>query len=157
MSRRRPQNRAGREPAEDVKRRIVEAGRAAGFEKETARMLLGDEGRVIYVRLLRRPCGSAEVFGFVRTDGSFCGRVRVAATLRDEDERMVFHAVNMHGRESVPLERLGDEMRAVMREMSEVAAAREAGDNSPRTFGGVVWGRPIDTHRGVFGTGDGDV
>jgi len=145
------QRRSGREPAEDVKRRIVEAGRAAGFEKDTARMFLRGDGRVVYVRLLR-PGGSVEVTGFVGIDGSFCGHVRVAATLGGGDDRMAFHAMNMHGREAVPLDRIREEMSAVAGEMDEVESAVDSGDRSPRRFGGVLWGRPIDTHRGFFGS-----
>lgn len=132
---RRQGRRAGREPAEDVKRRIVAAGAAAGFEKDTARMFLRDDHRLVYVRLRRRPRGSAEVMAWVGTNGSLCGHTRITAGVRD---------MGMRGRDEVPLDRLGEEMKSVMEEMAKVEEAVDSGVCSVLRFGDASWGRPTD-------------
>jgi hypothetical protein len=105
-------NRAGREPAEDVKRRIVAACKQAGLTVLLARMYLRHDqnDRVICVEAARpdRPyeqC-SISIMTIVTMAGGWSGKldVRCAACEKDSDPPRVWDIPVMRGRSAVPLD-----------------------------------------------------
>ena len=142
--------RAGREPTEDAKRRIVAACREAGLKVLSARSYLrGDHGdRVIHV------CASAPERPFeqcsigittavtLKGDWTRVLDIRCAACERDSDPPRVWDIPAMLGRGSVPLAGLAEALRKTAEEQEQVVAAMKLGIDGPYTFEDSRWEIP---------------
>ena len=144
-------NRAGREPAEDVKRRIVSACQQAGLKVATARMYLrrnqGD--RVIIVgaspRDWDREHPMITVLTVVTMAGDWSGTVDVRCSTADDDSVMGFWEIPvMQGRNAVPAKELARQLRETLQEREQVTAAIKLGVDGPYTFERSRWKRPSD-------------
>ena len=110
--------RAGREPAEDVKRRIVAACKQAGLKVLSARMYLrhDQQDRVIHVCASPpdRPFEqvSISIMTIVTLSGNWPGKldVRCAACETDSDSNF-WETPVMRGRNSVPLAELAEALK----------------------------------------------
>ena len=142
-------SRAGREPAEDVKRRIVAACQQAGLTILLARMYLRHDqhDRVICIQAARsdRPHGqcSISIMTIVTMTGDWSGRldVRCAASVGDPD---VWDIPIMRGRESVPIDELAGALTKTVEEQEQVVAAMKMGVDGPYNFTDSCWEKPPD-------------
>ncbi len=102
--------RAGREPAEDVKKRIVAACQEVGLKIQSARMYLRyDQGdRVIYVSAVT-PGGpfrrsNLDISAIVVIDGHWSGRLEIrCAAAQDDLDPSFWDIPILRGRNAVPL------------------------------------------------------
>ena len=144
-------SRAGREPAEDVKRRITSACRDAGLEVATARMYLrrnqGD--RVILVAAsptdwaCERPM--ITILTTVSMAGNWSRTVDVRCSTADDDSIMKFWKIPvMQGRNAVPMEDLARQLLETLQEREQVMAAIRLGVKGPYTFKRSRWKKPYD-------------
>lgn len=142
-------SRAGREPAEDVKRRIASACKQAGLKVATARMYLrkhqGD--RVILVAASpldwkhERPM--ITILTIVKMTGGWAGTVDIRSWAAEDDSIVGFWGIPvMQGRHAVPLEKLAEQLRETLQERAEVIAAVRRGVEGPYTFKRSRWQRP---------------
>jgi len=145
--------RAGREPAEDAKRRIVTACREAGLRVLSARSYLRDDqgDRVIHV------CASAPERPFEQVSISIMTAVtltgdwtrmldiRCAACEKDSDSPRVWDVPVMRGRDSVPLGGLATALAKTAEEQKQVVAAMKLGIGGPYTFENTRWETPSET------------
>ena len=144
--------RVGREPAEDVKRRIVAACKEVGLKVLSARMYLRhDQGdRVIHVCAAppNRPFEqvSVSVMTIVMLSGNWSGKldIRCAACEKDSDPPNVWEIPVMRGRSSVPLEELVEALKKTVEEQEQVVAAMKMGIDGPYTFDETSWEKPPD-------------
>ncbi len=142
-----PMTRAGREPAEDAKRRIVAACREAGLAVLSARMhLRHDQGdRVICVcagapeRPFKRVTISIMTAVTLRGDWTRVLDIKCAAAECDSDSPGVWDVPVMLGREAVPLDGLAEALRRTAEEQGQVIAARKMGIDGPYTFEHTLW------------------
>ncbi len=144
--------RAGREPTEDAKRRIVAACREAGLKVLSARSYLRDDqgDRVIHV------CASAPERPFeqvsidIMTAVTLSGDrtrvldIRCAACDKDSDPPRVWDVPVMLGRGSVPLDGLAEALRETAEEQEQVVAAMKLGIDGPYTFEDSRWEIPSE-------------
>ncbi len=125
-------SRAGREPAEDVKRRLVAGCQEVGLEVASARMyLLKEHGvRVIHV------AASAEDWPHENSMLSVMARVMVSGQWDEtvdirccatEDDPIGMSGPWMKGRSHVPLASLVEELRTTLQEREQVIAAMKCG------------------------------
>lgn len=144
-------NRAGREPAEDVKRRISSCCKRAGLRVDTARMYLrkhhGD--RVILVAASpddwERERSMITILTTVSMAGDWSATVDVRCSTAEDDSIMNFWDVPvMRGRHAVPIEQLTGQLRETLRERDQVAAALKLGVDGPYTFERSRWQKPSD-------------
>ena len=147
-------NRSGREPAEDVKRRIVTACETAGLKVSTARMYLrklqGD--RVLLVAASPTDWGSARpmvtILTTVALDGDWSGEVDVRCSAGENESVVRFWDIPvMQGRNTVPMEELPRQLRETMDERAQVVAAMRLGVTGPYTFRRSRWQKPGDLLR----------
>ena len=147
-------NRAGREPAEDVKRRIVAACETAGLRVDTARMYLrklqGD--RVLLVAAsptdwsLARPM--VTILTTVAVGGEWSGEVDVRCSAGENESVVKFWDIPvMQGRNTVPMEDLPRQLCETMEEREQVVAAIRLGVTGPYTFRRSRWQKPGDLLR----------
>ena len=143
--------RAGREPAEDIKRRIVAACKHAGLIVLSARMYLRHDqnDRVILVLAAKpdRPweqC-SISIMTMVTVGGRWSGRldIRCAAYDRNYDPD-VWDTPVMRGRGAVPLEELMEALKKTVEEQEQVVAAMKMGVDGPYSFAETCWDKPSD-------------
>lgn len=144
--------RAGREPAEDAKRRIVAACRDADLKVLSARSYLRDDqgDRVIHV------CASAPERPFepvsisimtavtLKGDWTRMLDIRCAACEKDSDPPRVWDVPVMRGRGSVPLGGLTEALRKTAEEQEQVVAALKLGIDGPYTFEDSIWEIPSE-------------
>ena len=144
-------SRAGREPAEDVKRRVVTACKDAGLRIATARMYLrknrGD--RVIVVAASpadwEREHPMITVLTTVTLAGDWSRTVDIRCSTADDDSIARFWEIPvMQGRHAVPVEELGTHLRDTRREREQVMAAIRLGVDGPYTFEHSRWKKPFD-------------
>ena len=136
--------RAGREPAEDVKRRLAAACEEIGLTVAYATMhLLPEAGiRLIHVggSLADWPHERATIslMAQVPVSGQWPNVVdiRCCATKGDPVE---VNAPWMRGRDRVPFDDLIEQMQATLAEREQVIAAAEKGVPGPYTFERSVW------------------
>lgn len=147
-------NRAGREPAEDVKRRIVAACTETGLEISTARMYLRkhQSDRVILVAAspndwpFDRPM--ITILTTVSVSGDWSCDVDIRCSASEADSLMGFWDTPvMRGRNSVPIEHLIDQLRKTIEEREQVVAALRLGVTGPYTFQQTRWENPSDLLR----------
>jgi hypothetical protein len=147
-------SRAGREPAEDVKRRIVAACEAAGLKVNTARMYLrkfqGD--RILLVAAspadwsYERPM--VTVLTAVSVGGDWSGEVDVRCSASQNEPVVKFWEIPvMQGRNTVPMEDLPRQLHETMEEREQVVAAIRLGVTGPYTFERSRWQKPGDLLR----------
>ena len=144
--------RAGREPTEDAKRRIVAACREAGLKVLSARSYLRDDqgDRVIHVcaSAPERPFEqvSISVTTAVTLQGDWTRMldVRCAACERDTDPPRVWDVPVMLGRGSVPLGELAEALARTAEEQEQVVAAMKLGIDGPYTFEDTRWEIPSE-------------
>lgn len=135
--------RAGREPAEDVKKRMVAACKQAGLTVQSAWMRLQKEYgyRLIRVdaitpggRCRKSVIGLSAVVGI---DGSVSDvNIGCAAGIDGCDDHRMDIPI-MYGREAVPLDDLVDHLKRTAEEREQVAASRMNGVSGPYVFGDV--------------------
>ena len=147
-------SRAGREPAEDVKRRIVAACEAAGLKVNTARMYLrkfqGD--RILLVAAsptdwtLERPM--VTILTSVSVSGEWSGEVDVRCSASQNESVMKFWDIPvMQGRNTVPMADLPRQLCETVEEREQVVAAMRLGVTGPYTFSETQWQKPSDLLR----------
>jgi hypothetical protein len=136
--------RAGREPAEDVKRRLVTGCQEVGLQVASARMhLLKDQGvRVIHVEssLENWPHGTSMVslMATITVNGEWSQTVDIRCCATDDDP-VQMNAPWMKGRGNVPLGCLVDHLRETLDEREQVIAAIKLGVAGPYAFERSVW------------------
>ena len=142
--------RAGREPAEDVKRRITAACGDAGLTVLSARMYLrhdqNDRVIVIQAGIKERPYEqfSITILTIVTVAGDWSGKldIRCAASTGDP---CVWDIPMMRGRGAVPQEDLVEALRKTVEEQGQVVAAMKMGVEGPYRFAESRWEKPSDT------------
>jgi hypothetical protein len=136
--------RAGREPAEDVKRRFVTACQEVGLGIQNANMIRDrdDGSRVILVGAI--PDGwtlatpMLTLMATVAADGDWSHEVDVRCVATDDDTHPG-NAPWMQGRGAVPLGDLIEQLRETLAERKQVMAAVKQGTPGPYEFGRSVW------------------
>lgn len=136
--------RAGREPAEDVKRRLVAACQEMGLAIQDANMIRqpDDGSRVILVGAIPdgwspdTPMLSLMATVSARGDWSRMVDVRCVAA---EDDVHPGNAPWMQGRSAVPLGELVEQLRQTLAERQQVMAAVKEGVRGPYEFECAVW------------------
>jgi len=140
--------RQGREPAEDMKRRLVAACQEVGLGACRASMHLHHEAaaRVILVDAStehwKNELPLLSVMAIIPVSGDWPEFVDVRCSAGEDDLAML-NAPTMQGRAQVPLARLIDALRETLRERDEVIAAVKSGIPGPYRFKESVW-RTID-------------
>ena len=137
-------SRAGREPAEDVKRRFVAACQEVGLEIQSANMIRDrdDGSRLILVGAI--PPGWAHgtplltLMTNVSSSGDWTRTVDVRCVATDEDPATA-QAPWMRGRGEVPLGELIEQLRETLAEREQVLAAVTAGQRGPFEFQRSIW------------------
>lgn len=166
-------SRAGREPAEDIKRRLVHICRQAGLKVTTARMYLRrDQGdRLVLIGATKASLRSlwdddtleesdpglnpkhckrddrwiVSIITSVSTCGEWSGEVDIRCSIAPED--LLTQSRNvlvMRGRGAVPFEDLARQLRETLEEREQVMAALNLGVEGPYTFRRARWEYPLD-------------
>lgn len=139
-------SRAGREPAEDVKRRLVEACRQAGLTDMHARMHLSKEAgrRIIDVGAALpgwpHDVPTVSILASVKVTGDSPRFVDVRCTASHENP-IRLDGPWMKGRTGIPMERLVEELRETLEERELVISAAMAGIPGPYKFKRSVWAK----------------
>ena len=140
-------SRAGREPAEDLKKRLVAACQEVGLRVSSARMaLLKEEGaRVIHVNGCPEnwphECPMLGVMASITTGGQWNGMVDIRCC-GTEDDPVSGRTPWMKGRSNVMLEELVEQLRETLDEREKVIAAIKFGIEGPYRFERSVWEVP---------------
>jgi hypothetical protein len=137
-------SRAGREPAEDVKRRFVAACQEVGLDIQSANMIRDqdDGSRLILVGAI--PSGWVDdtpmltLMTSVSSSGDWTRTVDVRCVATDKNPATA-QAPWMQGRGAVPLEELIEQLRETLAEREQVLAAVKAGKCGPFEFQRSVW------------------
>lgn len=144
-------SRAGREPAEDIKRRLVHICREAGLKVTTARMYLRkDQGdRLVLIGATR--CNARDerwivsIITPVSTCGEWSGEVDIRCSISPEELLTQARCgLVMRGRGAVPFEDLARQLRDTLEEREQVMAALNLGVEGPYTFRRTRWECPLD-------------
>ncbi len=138
--------RAGREPAEDVKRRLVAACQEVGLTVTDATMQLlpGSRARVVYVGASfpgwQHESSMVASMAIVPVSGQWPDfiDIRCCAT---EGNPVQMNGPWMRGRDKVPFTELIEHLRATLAEREQVIAAVEKGIAGPYRFEQSVWER----------------
>jgi hypothetical protein len=138
--------RAGREPAEDVKRRLVSACQEVGLTtaKATMRLLPGSDARIIHVAASfpdwphKSPTMALMVW--VPTSGQWPDFVDMRCCATEGDPAQM-GAPWMRGRDNVSFADLIEQLRQALDEREQVIAAIKMGIPGPYRFGRSVWER----------------
>ncbi len=144
-------SRAGREPTEDVKRRLVHICREAGLKVTTARMYLRrDQGdRLVLIGATRDHLRDARwivsIITVVGTNGDWNGEVDIRCSISPEDLLVqAGSCLVMRGRNAIPFEDLKRQLRETLDEREQVLAALNIGVEGPYTFRRARWEDPMD-------------
>lgn len=142
-------NRVGREPAEDVKRRLVHACCLSGLKVATARMYLRHDmsGRLIMVAASPPDWADdhpmVSLFTLVKLDGEWSGEVDIRCSTAQAENRInIWDTLVMQGRNSVPFEDLVRQLTLTLEEREQVVAAVKLGVQGPYKFDLVHWETP---------------
>ncbi len=144
-------SRAGREPAEDVKRRLIHICRDAGLKVTTARMYLRPEAgdRLILIGATK-PTSRDErwiisIITIVSTNGDWSGELDIRCSISPEELlTQARSSLVMRGRSSIPFEDLKRQLRDTLDEREQVMAALNLGVEGPYTFRRARWEDPMD-------------
>lgn len=145
-------SRAGREPAEDIKRRLVHICREADLKVTTARMYLRREqgDRLVLIGAtrenLREERWIVSIITIVGTNGDWDGEVDIRCSISPEDllAQVGGSCLVMRGRNAVPFEDLKRQLRDTLDEREQVMAALNIGIEGPYTFRRARWEDPMD-------------
>jgi hypothetical protein len=144
-------SRAGREPAEDIKRRLGFMCRAAGLKVTTSRMYLRREqsDRLILIGATRPNVRDdrwiVSIITVVGTNGDWSGEVDIRCSISPEDLLVqAGSCLVMRGRGAVPFEDLKRQLRETLEEREQVLAALNIGIDGPYTFRRARWEDPLD-------------
>lgn len=135
--------RAGREPAEDVKRRLVAACQEVGLTVSSARMHLiqGAGARVIHVegKLAGWPheIATLSILATVPQSGDWPESVDIRCAGTDEEPTM--YGPWMKGRSEVAFDELIVQLQETLKEREMVIAARKSGVAGPYRFERSIW------------------
>lgn len=147
-------SRAGREPAEDVKRRIVAACVAVGLKVDTARMYLRKiQGDRILLVAASPPDWNSDrpmvtILTSVSLNGEWSGEVDVRCSASQNESVVKFWDIPlMQGRNTVPMEDLPRQLCETVEEREQVVAAIRLGVTGPYTFQRSRWQKPGDLLR----------
>ena len=136
--------RAGREPAEDVKRRLVCAAQEVGLTAVNACMHLGPNARIIHVgaSFPEWPYESPTVALMARipVTGLWPEVVDVRCCATEGDPAQT-DGPWMKGRDNVPFPDLVGQLQATLEERQQVIASTKAGIPGPYRFERSVWER----------------
>jgi hypothetical protein len=138
--------RAGREPAEDLKRRFVAACQEVGLTVASANMHLIREAqrRIVLVQasLPDWPHESSmlTVMASIPVTGDWPKFVDIRCT-GSEDDPLRMNCPWMRGRDKVPIEQLISELRETLHEREQVITAAKSGKPGPYRFERTVWQR----------------
>jgi hypothetical protein len=139
-------SRAGREPAEDLKRRLVAACEEVGLEVVSARMHLMKElaTRLLHVEAVvpgwPHNTPTLSIIANVPTSGRWPDTVDIRCVGTDQDP-VSLKGPWMKGRSAVPLRELIGQLRDTLQERQLVIAAVKAGVPGPYRFEQSVWDR----------------
>ena len=138
--------RAGREPTEDVKRRLVAACQEVGLNVSSARMYLDKSvgARVVHVAASspqwQHECPMISAMAIVKVTGEWSKEVDIRCTATNDDPvATAFWAPNMKGRGRVPLGELVEQLQETLEEREQVIAAIKLGVDGPYRFARAVW------------------
>ncbi len=136
-------SRAGREPAEDIKRRLVAACQEVGLTITNANMHLVKEAasRVIYVgaSIAGRPYDTRiSLMAIIPVTGQWPEFVDIRCSATEQDP-VRLDGPWMKGRDSVPLNDLIAQLRETLQEREQVIAAIKTGVPGPYKFQRSVW------------------
>ena len=137
-------SRAGREPAEDVKRRLVVACQEVGLTIAGARMHLVEDigARVVMVDASVPGWGHETatvcVMALVGLTGAWPEAVSMRCVATDEDPVMS-DGPWMRGRDKVPFSELIQQLSETLEERAQVIAAVKGGAPGPYRFERSVW------------------
>lgn len=120
--------RSGKEPAEDVKRRLIEACKEVG-QKPKGMMRLCNDVRVIVVTT-----DAFDVIALVPISGEWPDFVRVVSGTPDG-----IHGPFMHGRSQVALSDLNESLLETIDEREKVISAMQLGVEGPYRFENSEW------------------
>ena len=142
--------RAGREPAEDVKRRLVAACQEAGLEVSEGCFRLLKDLRVRFVMVCASLPGwpheipMVTIQTWVSTSGeTFPIQIYCQATKPEKDPEMnVFATPLMDGRKSVSPGSLVENLQETLLERAQVLRALDHGEIPPFAFDETVWDLP---------------
>ena len=140
-------SRAGREPAEDLKRRLSAACQEVGLVVSSARMTLvkGEKLRVIHVAASSHgwphELPMVSLMAVISTGGDWNRTVDVRCSATDENP-LSLCIPWMKGRGQVRLEELVEQLRETLNEREQVIAAIKCGIDGPYTFERSVWEVP---------------
>ncbi len=142
--------RAGREPTEDVKRRLVVVCQEAGLEVSEGCFRLLKDRPVRFIMVCASLPGwpheipMVTIQTWVSTSGeAFPVEIYCQATKPEEDPQMnVFATPLMHGRKNVSYDCLIGELQETLVERARVLRALARGETPPFTFGETVWDFP---------------
>ena len=137
-------SRAGREPAEDVKRRLVAACQEVGLVVKTATMHLSKEFGERLVHVDAAPpdwphdTGMLSVMTQVGVSGEWPTTIDIRCIASRENPASVLGPW-MKGRDKVPFQRLIEELQATLNEREQVIEMAGSGVAGPYVFEKSVW------------------
>ena len=136
--------RAGREPAEDVKRRLVTACQEVGLTVASARMQLVKEAgaRVVHVEAnvadWAYDVPALSILAIVKQTGDWPESVDIRC-LGSNENPLTVTGPWMKGRSAVPFGELIEQLQETLKERDVVIAATESGVAGPYRFERSVW------------------
>lgn len=151
--------RAGREPAEDVKRRLVAACREAGLEVKSARMHLLKEHSTRLIHVEASPpewSHEAELVSlmtYVSTNGSWPDRVKVSCAPAADNPMNL--AAPLMRREPVRFSEVAEHLKETTEEHDIVISMVKDGMPEPYVFKRSVW-KTVTVAFGDAGGADGE-
>ena len=134
--------RAGREPAEDVKRRLVAACQEVGLVVENANMHLLKEHSQRIVHVGASPTEwthktpMISVMATVPVSGQWPESVDIRCNASDAND---MHGPWMRGRNQVPFTEMIDQLRETLNERTQVLALVQSDTPPPYLFARAVW------------------
>jgi hypothetical protein len=138
--------RAGREPAEDVKRRLVAAFEEVGLAVASARMHLSKEAGARVVHVEGKVAGwphevpTLSALAIVKETGDWPESVDIRCVGSDEDPAML-SGPWMKGRDAVAFGELIEQLQETLKERETIIAAAKAGIPGPYKFERSAWER----------------
>jgi hypothetical protein len=138
--------RAGREPAEDLKRRFVTVCQEVGLTVVSANMHLINEAqyRVVLVQASvpdwPHESATLSIMANIPVTGEWPEFVDIRCSGGDDDP-LRMNCPWMRDRDKVPIEQLIDQLRETLEEREQVIAAAKLGVPGPYRFERSVWER----------------
>jgi len=136
-------NRAGREPAEDLKRTISTAFEEVGLKVYTASMTLSTERGYCLINVdgadpnWPHSMPYLAVMAFIGMDGGWSEAVEFRCSAAEDEYGL--HGAFLMDRRRVPLHDLIEELRDTLHEREVVLAGLKAGIKPPFKFANATW------------------